>query len=214
MNKVLGVVLAGGENRRYGSHKALETLNGKRLIDRVIDAVSGAVDDVVLVANDPEPYGTMGLAVRPDMLRGTGVLGGIFTAVSWAAERGCRAALVAACDMPFLSSPLLRELTRRAEPETVTLPASRGPRGFEPLCAAYGIECREELERALGRGDRSVVSGLANVETRIMPLETVETYGDPDLLFLNVNRPEDRERAEALLSAGFPEERTAAGGRG
>ncbi len=33
----------------------------------------------------------------------------------------------------------------------------------------------------------------------IIPLETVETYGDPDLLFLNVNRPSDRERAETLL---------------
>jgi molybdopterin-guanine dinucleotide biosynthesis protein A len=212
LSEVLGVVLAGGENRRYGGHKALEALGDKRIIDRVIDAVSAAVDDVTLVANDAELYGDIGLDVRPDLVRGLGVLGGIFTAVSWAAERSCRAALVAACDMPFLSSPLLRELTARAEPDAVTLPESRGPRGFEPLCAVYGVECRKELELALGRGDRSVVSALANVETRIMPLETVETYGDPDLLFLNVNRPEDRKRAEALLIAGFPEGRTGARG--
>jgi molybdopterin-guanine dinucleotide biosynthesis protein A len=212
LSEVLGVVLAGGENRRYGGHKALETLGGKRIIDRVIDAVSAAVDDVALVANDSGLYGTIGVDVRPDLVRGVGVLGGIFTAVSWAAEKSYRAALVAASDMPFLSSPLLRELTTRAEPDAVTLPASRGPRGFEPLCAVYGVECRKELELALGRGDRSVVSGLANVETRIMPLEAVENYGDPDLLFLNVNRPEDRKRAEALLIAGFPAGRTAARG--
>jgi len=212
VSEVLGVVLAGGENRRYGAHKALETLGEKRIIDRVIDAVSAAVDDVALVANDAELYGAIGLDVRPDLVRGLGVLGGIFTAVSWAAERNCRAALVAACDMPFLSPPLLRELTTRAEPDAVTLPASRGPRGFEPLCAVYGVECRKELELALGRGDRAVVSALVNVETRIIPLETVETYGEPDILFLNVNRPEDRKRAEALLIAGFREGRRGARG--
>lgn len=212
MSEVLGVVLAGGENRRYGSHKALEILGDKRIIDRVVDAVSAAVDEVALVANDSRLYETIGLEVRPDLIRGLGALGGIFTAVSWAAEKSCGAALVVACDMPFLSSSLLLELATRAEPDAVTLPASRGPRGFEPLCAAYGVGCRKELELALDRGDRAVISALANIETRIMPLERVEIYGDPGLLFLNVNRPEDRKRAEALLIAGFPEGRTAARG--
>lgn len=212
MSEVLGVVLAGGENRRYGGHKALDALGDKRIIDRVIDALSTAVDDVTLVANDTALYEPIGLDVRPDLVRGLGVLGGIFTAVSWAAEKGCRAALVTACDTPFLSSSLLRELATRAAADAVTLPASRGPRGFEPLCGVYGVDCRKELELALGRSDRSVAAALAGIETRVMPLETVETYGDPDILFLNVNRPEDRKRAEALLIAGFPEERSAARG--
>jgi molybdopterin-guanine dinucleotide biosynthesis protein A len=161
LSEVLGVVLAGGENRRYGSHKALEILGDERIIDRVIDALSAAVDEVALVANDSGLYETIGLEVRPDLIRGLGVLGGIFTAVSWAAEKSCGAALVVACDMPF---------------------------------------------------DRAVIAALVNVETRIMPLERVEAYGDPGLLFLNVNRPEDRKHAEALLIAGFPEGRTAAKG--
>lgn len=205
MSEVLGVVLAGGENRRYGSHKALESLGGKRIIDHVIDALSATLHDVVLVANDARLYEPIGLDVRPDLVRGLGALGGIFTAVSWAVERSCRAALVAACDLPLLSPALLRELTARAEPDTVTLPASRGPRGFEPLCAAYGADCLGALELALGRGDGSIVSALAEIETRILPLEAVEAYGDPDILFLNVNRPEDRERAETILVAGFPD---------
>lgn len=204
MSDVLGVVLAGGESRRYGGHKALERLGDKRIIDRVVEALSAAVDDVALVANEVERFEPLGFEVRPDLVRGRGALGGILTAVYWAAERGCRAALVAACDMPFLSPALLGELAARAEPDAVTLPASPGPRGFEPLCAAYGVECRDEIERTLDEGGRAVVSALARVRTRIVPLGTVEAYGDPEILFLNVNRPEDRERAEALLSAGFP----------
>ena len=209
MSAVLGVILAGGENRRYGSHKALDTIGGTRIIDRVIGALAAAVDDVVLVANDKDMYGSLGLPLRPDLVPGLGVLGGIVTGVAWAGERSCSAALVAACDMPFLSPALLRELAARADPGVVILPESEGPRGFEPLCAVYGVDCRAELERALDRGDRTVISALANLETRIVPRETVERCGQPDLLFLNVNRPEDRTRADAIL-AGSPDPSAAA----
>lgn len=196
---VIGVILAGGDNRRYGDHKALAEVGGARIVDRVIRKLSNAVDTVLIVANDLERYGALGLPVRADRRPGEGALGGIYTAVWWAREAGGTAALVAACDMPFLSSGLLRELARQAAPDAVCFPASRGPRGIEPLCAAYGVECVGAIELALDRGDRTIVSALSEVRQVIIPLETVESYGDPELLFLNVNRPSDRERAESLL---------------
>lgn len=197
---VLGVILAGGDNRRFGDHKALARLGDRRIIDHVIGALKGAVEEVVVVANDRERYGGLGLETRPDRIPGCGVLGGILTGISWAAERGFRAALVVACDMPFLSAGLLRELAAQATPTAVWLPASEGPRGFEPLCAAYGVECLGEFERAVARGDRAVVSALAGVVRRFLPPESVAAFGDPAILFLNVNRHADRERAEALLA--------------
>lgn len=196
---VLGVVLAGGQNRRYGEHKALAMLGGKRIIDRAIGALSGAVCESVIVANDLGLYGSLGLDVRPDIVPDSGVLGGILTAVGWADEKGCRAALVVACDMPFLSPSLLALLAERAESDAVWTPESRGPRGIEPLCAAYGVKCREAIERTLAAGERAVISALARLPTRRLPRSTIERYGDPDVLFLNVNRPADRDRAEALL---------------
>jgi molybdopterin-guanine dinucleotide biosynthesis protein A len=102
--------------------------------------------------------------------------------------------------MPFLNPSLLRELVRRAESDKVWLPESHGPRGVEPLCGVYGTECAGEIERTLERGDRTVVQALSRVDRRILPLEVVGSYGDPDLLFLNVNRPADRSRAEQLLA--------------
>ena len=198
---MLGVILAGGENRRYGDHKALARLGNRRIVDHVIGALKVAAEEVVIVANDRERYGALGLELRSDRVPGCGVLGGILTAMAWAAERGCRAALVVACDMPFLSPALLRELAAAATPAAVCLPASEGPRGFEPLCAAYGVECLGEFERALARGERTVVSALAGVARSILPLESVATHGDPAILFLNVNRRADRERAEAVLAA-------------
>ena len=197
---VLGVILAGGENRRYGAHKAFAMLGDSRIIDLVVDAMRQAVDGVTIVANDLDRYGPLGLPLRSDSLPGMGALGGILTAVHWARDLGCRAALVAACDMPFLHPLLLRQLVARAEPDRVCFPESRGPRGVEPLCAAYGIDCARAIEAALRRGERTVVQALAGVGRRTVPLRVVARFGDPDLLFLNVNRPTDRARAEELLS--------------
>jgi molybdopterin-guanine dinucleotide biosynthesis protein A len=197
---VLGVILAGGANRRYGGRpKALEPVGGVRIADRVIEAMSPAVGRVVLVTNDPEAFGPLGLEMRPDLQAGLGALGGIYTAVCWAEEEGCRGALVAACDMPFLSTALLQRLVERARSDEVVAPESDSRRGLEPLCAFYGAGCRAAIEAALDRGDRHVVSFFREVRLRKLPRAAIEGFGDPKLLFLNVNSPEDRERAEAAI---------------
>jgi molybdopterin-guanine dinucleotide biosynthesis protein A len=194
---VLGALLVGGANRRYeGRPKALESVGGEPIARRAVRALREAVDRVVLVANDAETYETLGLETRADMRPGLGALGGIHTAVAWAEADGYRGALVAACDMPFLSSALLRRLAVRAAADEVVAPESDSRRGLEPLCAFYGVDCREAIEAALDRGKRQVISFFADVRLRVISRDEVAGFGDPAILFLNVNTPEDRARAE------------------
>lgn len=195
-NGILGAVLAGGRSRRYGSPKALARVGGVRLIERAVQAVAAAADCTVIVASEQEPYGYLGLPVRGDERPDTGPLGGIHAAVRWARMDGFAAALVVACDMPFVPAGLLRELASHVGPAAVSVPASPSRRGLEPLCAAYGTECLAAIESALDRGDRSVISFFEAVDVRILPLQAVSRWGDPSRLFYNVNRPQDRRRAE------------------
>ena len=202
---VLGVMLAGGQNRRYdGAPKALESVGGERIADRAIRAMRQALDRVVLVANDLEVFRTLELETRPDLTPGLGALGGIQTAVAWADEEGCRGALVVACDMPFLSPELLTQLAEGAGDDEVIAPASESRRGLEPLCAFYGVRCREAIDSALARGDRHVISFFPDVHVRTIPLDVVAGFGSPGLLFLNVNTPGDRELAEAAARGEGP----------
>ncbi|MCL7983186.1 MAG: NTP transferase domain-containing protein, partial [marine benthic group bacterium] len=87
-DKVLGVILAGGANRRFGSHKALARVGGETILERTIGALASAVGRCVIVANEPDPYRDAGLETRPDLMPGFGVLGGILTAVRWAEKEG------------------------------------------------------------------------------------------------------------------------------
>jgi len=200
--RVLGVLLAGGQNRRYGgAPKALASVAGEPIAARAARALEAAAGGAVLVTNDPDTYRSLGLKMRPDVRPGLGALGGILTAVAWAEETGCRGALVAACDMPFLSPGLLALLVADADRDAVVAPASDSRRGLEPLCAFYGVGCRAAIEAALARGERHVTSFFPEVTVRTLSAKLVAEYGDPEVLFLNVNTPADRERAEAVARA-------------
>lgn len=197
----LGVLLAGGRSRRYGSPKALAEVGGRTILDRALAALDGAVGNAVIVANEPDVYRSAGRPIRPDVRPGAGVLGGILTGVEWARERGRDAALVLACDMPFVPAGLLRRLADEAAADLVSIAASDGPRGMEPLCAAYGIDCADAIGRALDRGERAVVSFFSDVEVRRLALDEVRRYGDPARMFFNVNRPDERREADRLAAA-------------
>lgn len=199
---VRGVILAGGQNTRYGAHKALATVGGERIVERVLAALEAVTPEVVLVANEPEVYAGLGLPMRGDVLPGLGALGGIHAALEWAREDGRDGVLVLACDMPFAPVPLLRALmdaaAAPAAPDIVA-PESGGRRGVEPLCAFYATRCLDAVEAALARDDRRVVGFWDDVAVERIPLEVVRTFGEPDRLFMNVNTPEERERAERLV---------------
>ena len=79
-----GAVLAGGGARRYGGHpKGLVQLGGRRILDRVVDAVRGVTGELpLLIANAPAgPTWRPDLRTIPDVRPGSGSLGGIYTAV-------------------------------------------------------------------------------------------------------------------------------------
>lgn len=197
----LGVLLAGGRSSRYGAPKALAEVGGRTILARALAALDEAVGQAVIVANDPGPYSGTGRQIRPDVRPGTGVLGGILTAVRWAAEAGRDAALVLGCDMPFVAAPLLARLAADAAPGGISIAASDGPRGVEPLCAVYGVDCAAPIAAALDRGERAVISFFDDVDVRRLPLEDVRRYGDPARMFFNVNRPDERREADRLADA-------------
>jgi molybdopterin-guanine dinucleotide biosynthesis protein A len=200
---VLGAVIAGGRSRRYGEPKALAEVGGVRIVDRVLLALHDAAPEVVLIANDATLARAIGLPARPDAQPDLGALGGIHAALLWAQERSVAGVLAVACDMPFVSADLLRRLRDRADAEDTpdaVLPASDGPRGIEPLCAWYGVTCLPALEDAIERGDHRMIGFHGGVRVVTLPIDEVATFGDPALLFMNVNTPEDRVEAERLLA--------------
>lgn len=190
-------MLAGGAARRYGGQaKGLLRVGGRRLLDRVVDAVTEAAGaPPLLVANDPAAaQWRPDLTCVQDRVRDAGSLGGILTAIA----AGAGPVLCLAWDMPFVTAPLLQALIVESNGFDAFLPESGSPRGLEPLCAVYGPACRGPIEAAIADGDRRAVGFHPAVRVGTLTLERVAAFGDPGELFFNVNRPEDLEQAEDL----------------
>jgi molybdopterin-guanine dinucleotide biosynthesis protein A len=194
-----GVILAGGGAVRYGGRpKGLERVGGTRIIDRVAEALRSCTDRLLLIANDPASHDWLpGVPVAPDPRPGNGSLGGIHAAL-WHARSPV---LLVAWDMPFVTGDLLQALLAGADGLDVVVPASGSRRGVEPMCAYYAPACLPAIEARLDAGDRRVVSFYDAVRVHRLEPDEVARYGDPDRLFLNINSPEDLERAEREASS-------------
>lgn len=188
----VGVILAGGGATRFGGRpKGLQVVDGQRIIDRVADALRGAADELLLIANDPGADAWLqGVRTVPDVRRGEGALGGLHAALSHA---GGHAVLVVAWDMPYASAGLLRALRAEGERgfEAVVPESETSGRGVEPLCAWYGPACLPAIEQCLDAGDRRVVAFFEQVRVSRLPAAEVSQFGDPARIFFNVNRPDD-----------------------
>jgi len=193
---ILGAILAGGASRRFGSPKAVAEVHGRRIIERVRGVLAEAVDEMVLITNEPNLFAGIALPVRGDREPGLGPLAGVESALLRASERGAGGALCVSCDMPFLSAALLREIAARGGEARAVVPESG--RGIEPLCAWYPVGARGQVTRLLASDDRSLRALLESIETVRMPVDEVRRFGDPEVVFFNVNTPGDLARAERI----------------
>lgn len=194
---VRGAILAGGGATRYGGRpKGLEPVGGVRILDRLVDAFQAALGELpLLVANDPgADQWRPDLAVIPDTIPGAGALGGLHAAVAYEP----RPVVCVAWDMPFVPPGLIAALARGLEEADAVLPASGGRRGLEPMCAAYGPGCRGPMEQAIARGDLRAISFHSAVRISILSPDAVSAFGDPAVLFFNINSPDDLTQADAL----------------
>ena len=194
MPHVSGVILAGGKSRRMGgSPKALLPFGGRPLIQHIAETLVSILPDCLVVTNSPEVYGFLGLPMVGDVYPEGGSLGGIYSGLR--AVSG-DAAFCAACDMPFLSSGLIRYLAGRAGEADVVIPEAAGE--LQTLHAVYAGTCLGPMERRLSVGRLKITGFFDEVRVLRVPEEVVARFEDPALAFMNLNTPDDLERARRL----------------
>lgn len=195
--RVTGVIQCGGRSTRMGGQpKALMELGGRRLIERVADVVRAVTDDLLIVTNTPELYTFLGLPMVADVFPDHGSLGGIYSGLRAAPGD---AAFTVACDMPFLMPEVARCVIDRAALADVVLPLSGGR--LETLHACYAKSCLGPMESKLRQGRLKIAGFFDEVRVLVIPEEEVARFRAPDLIFMNVNTPEELARAQDLLTA-------------
>ena len=194
--RVTGVIQAGGKSTRMGGRpKALLELGGQRIIERVVEAVAPAVSNLIIVTNTPELYAFLGLSMVADVYPDRGSLGGIYSGLKAAAGD---AAFTVACDMPFLHPEVVRLVVERAESGDVVIPRVGGQ--LETLHAAYAKSCLPHIEERLVAGRLKIVEFFERVRVVEIPEAEIARFRDPAIVFMNVNTPDELERALVLAA--------------
>ncbi|HHY38376.1 MAG TPA: molybdopterin-guanine dinucleotide biosynthesis protein B [Clostridia bacterium] len=193
------VLLAGGKSTRLGAEKASLPFGRGTLTERAVRKLKALSQDVILVGNPkivPE-----GVRLVEDVFPGRGPLGGIHAGL--AAARSDKV-LVFACDIPFAPVSLLRFICDTAtahENADAVVPQVKGE--YEPTVAVYSKKCLKPIEAVLEARDRPrIIEFFPQVRVFALLEAEVVRFGDPELLFFNVNSKEDYLKALGIL--GYP----------
>jgi molybdopterin-guanine dinucleotide biosynthesis protein A len=173
-------ILAGGQATRFGGRdKSALPVDGRTIRERQIAAIAPLTDDLQIVVSDLVP--------------GCGPLGGLHAALTAARHDTL---LLIACDMPYVSTALIEYLLSLAGGVDAVVP--RSERGYHPLCAVYTRACLEPAAARLADRRLKMRDLVDSLRTRVVPVEDIRRFGDPDRLLSNVNTPADYARLEAL----------------
>ena len=217
--RVAAAILAGGRATRMsaggvvsaGIVKGMLVVEGRRIIDRQLAVLRPLFAEVMISANDPDPWADLGLRVVSDPIpspvlgggsgRGSGLgpLAGL-DAVLTALPATIDAVVCVAGDMPFLSAALLERLRDRAPGATALVPRVAGRP--EPLLARYGQQAAPIVREQLARGAHAMIDLLARLTVTWIDEAELRSL-DPDLRsIVNVNTPEDLARLERQRADG------------
>jgi molybdopterin-guanine dinucleotide biosynthesis protein A len=181
-------ILTGGRARRFhGADKSALVVEGRPILDRQVAALTAVagLQEILLVGGaqtDPRAR------TISDRIPNAGPLGGIHAALSTLPPAPADATMfVLACDMPYVSTPLISHLLSLARTADMVVP--RTDRGYHPLCAVYTRACLEPIARLLADGRLKVMNILDEVRVRVVAAEELDRFGECHRLLSNVNTP-------------------------
>ena len=183
-----------------GGDKALLSIGGETLLDRVLARFAPQCSGVVINANgDPGRFARFGLpVVADDVPDFAGPLAGILAGLDWAAAKAPGIEWIASVpgDCPFVPRDLVARLHAARIPENTLLACAKSGDWRHPVAGLWPTALREDLRRALFDEKLHKIEvwtsrhGVALAEWADRPV-------DP---FFNVNRPEDLAEAERIAT--------------
>jgi molybdopterin-guanine dinucleotide biosynthesis protein A len=178
------IILVGGKSSRLGRSKALQVVEGKNLIQWVIDRLATLSTEIIIATARGEAI-PCSSAVRTktvaDIYLGKGPLVGIYSGLM--ASSTSRAIFVG-CDTPYLSVSLLEYMARICSIFDV-VPQIQNE--LEPLCAVYSKNCLIPIRGPLEQDERRIRKLYSMVKVKYIEEDEINRFDPEHLSFFNIN---------------------------
>jgi molybdenum cofactor guanylyltransferase len=194
-DNITAVILAGGMARRMGGQdKGLIELNGRPMIEYIIEALKPQVDSIVINANrNLEQYRRYGYPVVED------IMGDYFGPLVGMASglQACSSdrILIVPCDSPFVPPVLADKLNAALLEQGADLSVANDSERMQPVFAVLSRHLLPSLLAYLDKGGRKIDTWYAEHK---MALADFSDWPDA---FININTPEDKKVVEEKISA-------------
>lgn len=187
------VILAGGMARRMGGQdKGLIGINGRPMIEYIIDALKPQVDHILINANrNIEQYERYGYPVIQDMMGDYfGPLVGMASGL-----QACNSDLVLSvpCDSPFVPPVLAARLNTALIENQADISVANDSERMQPVFALIRKHLLDSLLAYLNDGGRKIDTWYAEHELALAD------FSDWPDAFININTPEDKALVENKL---------------
>lgn len=183
--KSIGILLAGGASRRFGSPKAFAKLDGRMFYEYSYDALQTVCDDVVIVTREELVNGfpnDLNVITDVPKYKGMGPLAGIYTVQ---AKFKADQYVVLPCDMPYMTGEILKSFISKLNEANVF--AIKCGERKHPLVSIWTHNLKEPLKIALEQKRLSVMEFLSTTNTKW--IEAEQLTEDPAKYFQNINEP-------------------------
>ena len=175
------IVMAGGQSCRMGTDKSLLLIDGRPMVEAIVNQLRGSFSQILISANEVEKLSFLNLPVVRDRIPGQGPLMGIASALQ-ASENELN--LVVACDIPYIDLHYVRRMLMEADGVDVVVPTTDGKR-HEPLFAVYRRSTLGIINEVLASGGRKISDIFSRCRVRFVKLEAQR--------FVNLNTMADFE---------------------
>jgi molybdopterin-guanine dinucleotide biosynthesis protein A len=193
---VAAVVLAGGRSSRFGRDKLAESIDGRSMLDRVLDAVVVVAADIAVVAApDVVPAVTTDVRIVHDDVAFEGPLAGLATGLG-ALDPAIERVIVVGGDMPTVVPAVLRRLLDALDThEAAVIADEERPRPL-PLAVRRSV-ARPAVDRLLDRSERRLRALLEELDVAVIPPATWRADDPSGATLRDVDTPDDLPRPTA-----------------
>ena len=214
LSSCVGIILAGGQSRRFGKPKAWAEIGESSFVERLYSLFNEVFEKTYVVLHEASSQG-LASPSRPEKLSAPppqrpsqiskmntifdlypegGPMNGIYSAL---VATQAPAIFVCACDLPLIREEDIENLLSQWEPNLSALVYHR-EKHWEPLCGIYNRKLIRVLPKFLESGFYRLQDFLNQVGAKsVSPL-----YGSPALL--NINTPDDYQKLKQKHFSTFP----------
>ena len=175
-----GIILAGGKSSRMGEDKGLVLLNGKPMVQYIIEALKEVVSDIIIISNN-ESYTKFGIPVYADIIKDKGPVGGIYTGLY---NSTTELNFCISCDVPMISSDFILWLLKRSGKSYITIPMYKDK--VHQMIGVYSKQVLSNFKESTEKGHLKLSQVNSDMACEIIDIEKEYANFD-ELIFSNIN---------------------------